>query len=47
MLAVGDRCPNCDEAQMPKWGDSLATARMCQNCGWVEEREPVDTNKKG
>lgn len=33
-------CPNCQQSNMPTWGD-LATARRCQSCGFVEERYVV------
>lgn len=37
--ANGDRCPKCFKDQMPKW-TGKSTARACQACGFIEEREP-------
>lgn len=38
MYCNGDRCPKCNEFQMPVIAkDSHHTARACQNCGYVEE----------
>lgn len=40
MFGNGDRCPRCDEFQMPviPRGSHL-TGRCCQSCGHVEEIE--------
>jgi hypothetical protein len=38
MTGIWDVCPHCGAPQMPPVApDSLATARACQACGWVEE----------
>lgn len=39
---IADPCPHCGEHQMPPLTPgSRANARMCQNCGWVEELDPA------
>lgn len=42
-----DECPNCHERGMPMWKlhyfkGARETARACQICQHVEEREPVE-----
>lgn len=32
-----EECPMCHELGMCKW-ENLSTARMCQNCKYIEER---------
>lgn len=33
-----DKCLKCGEFGMPKiHNGSMATARACRNCGWIEE----------
>ena len=40
---MGDECPVCKKKQLPPYGkNSIATARACQNCGYVEERREKD-----
>ena len=34
----GDVCPNCKDAQMPRYKDKSTTGRACAACGYVEER---------
>jgi len=45
MMKEPDICPKCGQRAMPNW-DSLSTARCCQNCGHVEERELVEAQRK-
>ena len=42
MFDVADVCPSCGKPQLPplKVG-SIARARACQNCGHVQELDPV------
>ena len=38
MYYSGDKCPGCGLMQMPRIDpDSMATARACQSCGFIEE----------
>lgn len=38
LIDSGDECPKCGQDQMPRIHvDSQATARACQNCGFVQE----------
>lgn len=40
----GDLCPKCEASQMPRWKlDGREKARCCQNCGYIQERNPVET----
>lgn len=37
-MVEGDKCSMCGEYQMPKLDkDSIANARACQACGYLEE----------
>lgn len=39
---AADTCPNCGKQQMPKMlPGTLATARACQACGYVQELDPA------
>ena len=41
-FSVADSCPRCGERGMPPLvKGSVATARRCQLCGWVEELDPA------
>ena len=42
MFDVADVCPSCGKPQLPplKVG-SIARARACQSCGYVQELNPV------
>lgn len=42
----GDKCSACGQFTMPRIADSLATARVCQTCGFVEELRP-DVGESG
>lgn len=39
MIDNGEYCPVCKKNQMPPWKSQAETARRCQECGLVEERQ--------
>ena len=41
MIDNGAYCPSCKANQMPPWKSASETARKCQGCGVVEERQIV------
>lgn len=36
---TGDQCYNCGKHQMPRWKSKFETARACQSCQYIEERD--------
>lgn len=41
MFDVADVCPRCKEPQLPPLkAGSIARARACQNCGYIQKLDP-------
>jgi uncharacterized Zn finger protein len=41
-----DKCPHCGKRAMPAIrSESKATARRCQECGYIEELKPQEPPK--